>query len=304
VALARQKSAMLPIVSQTVAGDKLSIYNQSVDAKRPLNGFRLKNSTSLYLMQGPITVFDDNAYAGDARIEDLAPEQERLLSYALDLKTEVEPESRLGTNELVSVRIRRGTLVATRRATEEKSYNVRNRDQVKKTVLIEHPYRPDWKLITPNEPKERTRNAYRFQVDVEPGKTASVAVQEEKQFNEEIQLISANSNFGMYLKSKKLSSKVREALEHVVAMRNKMSQTASERSQHEQRINEITQEQSRIRGNMERLSQTSELYTRYVKKLDQQETDLETLRNQIETLHQTENQQQQEINDYLSNLDV
>src|SRR5207244_3366397 len=90
VSLARQKSAMLPIVSQGVEGQKVSIFNESVQAKFPLNGFRVKNSTALHLMQGPITVFDSGAYAGDARMEDLAPGQERLISYALDLKTEVE----------------------------------------------------------------------------------------------------------------------------------------------------------------------------------------------------------------------
>ena len=42
-------------------------------------------------MQGPITVFDDGAYAGDAQIQDLPPGSERLISYAMDLDTEVAP---------------------------------------------------------------------------------------------------------------------------------------------------------------------------------------------------------------------
>src|SRR5262249_5963771 len=49
VSLARQKSAMLPIITQAVEGRKLSIYNESVQPKHPLNGFRLKNTTPLYL---------------------------------------------------------------------------------------------------------------------------------------------------------------------------------------------------------------------------------------------------------------
>src|SRR6185369_16534256 len=68
VSLPRKKSAMLPIVSANVEGEKVSIYNEHVQPKYPLNGFRLKNTTSLHLMQGPITVFDANAYAGDARM--------------------------------------------------------------------------------------------------------------------------------------------------------------------------------------------------------------------------------------------
>ena len=77
-----------------VKGEKVSIYNPSVQPKHPLNGLRLTNSTDLHLMQGPITVFDGGAYAGDAKIEDLPPGSERLISYALDLDTEVAPESK------------------------------------------------------------------------------------------------------------------------------------------------------------------------------------------------------------------
>ena len=71
VTLGRQKSAMLPIVNESVQGEKVSIYNPAAHAKHPLNGLRLKNTTELHLMQGPITVFDDGAYAGDAQIQAL-----------------------------------------------------------------------------------------------------------------------------------------------------------------------------------------------------------------------------------------
>ncbi len=94
VTLARQQSAMLPIVNAEVKGEKVSIYNPQVQAKHPLNGLKLTNSTDLHLMQGPITVFDGGAYAGDAKIEDLPPGSERLISYAMDLDTEVAPESK------------------------------------------------------------------------------------------------------------------------------------------------------------------------------------------------------------------
>ena len=62
VTVARQKSAMLPIVNASVEAQKVSIYNESVQRKFPLNGLRLKNTTGMHLMQGPITVFDAGSY--------------------------------------------------------------------------------------------------------------------------------------------------------------------------------------------------------------------------------------------------
>ena len=46
-------------------------------------------------MQGPITIFEGSSYAGDARILDLQPNEERLISYAIDLGTEVDPVPRV-----------------------------------------------------------------------------------------------------------------------------------------------------------------------------------------------------------------
>jgi chemotaxis protein histidine kinase CheA len=256
-------------------------------------------------MQGPITVFDANAYAGDARMEDLATGQERLISYALDIKTEVEPQSKAEPQELVAVKLRKGTLLVTRKTIEEKTYLVRNRDQKKKAVLVEHPFRSDWDVIEPKESAERTREVYRFLVNVDPDKTAKLVVREQRQLSENLEMMNTGSDvIAYYVKAKQVSPKVKEALEKTVSLRDTLHKTAAEGKRREQRVQEITQEQTRIRENMAKLSQTSDLYTRYVKKLDQQESELENLRKDIEGLKDNEAKQQRDLNDYLLNLDV
>ncbi len=66
VSLKRRHSAMLPIVTTEIEGHKLSVFNPRTHPKHPLNGLKLKNTTGLHLMQGPVTVFDGGIYAGDA----------------------------------------------------------------------------------------------------------------------------------------------------------------------------------------------------------------------------------------------
>jgi len=305
VSLPRQTSAMLPILSEKIEGQKLSIYNPAVHAKYPLNGYRLKNTSALHLMQGPITVFDAGAYAGDARIEDLPPGQERLISYALDLKSEVEMLGDQDQQELVTVSLRKGTLLATRRLIEAKTYHVKNRDQKQKTVLIEHPFRAEWTLKEPPQAPERTRNLYRFPLAVEPGQSAKLQVREERLTQQALRLSDSGwDQITYYVQGPKVSSAVREALQKAASLRDRLSQTATRRSQFEQRIKDISQEQGRIRENMAKLPQNSELYGRYVKKLDQQETETEKVQKEVETLRGTEAAQRKELNDYLMALDL
>ncbi len=305
VTLAKHTSAMLPILSQTLNGQKVSIYNQTANVKHPLHGYRLKNASPLHLMQGPITVFDGGAYAGDARIEDLPPGQDRLISYALDLKTEVEPKLEGGQQELATVSLKKGTMLVSRRLIEDWTYVVKNRDQRSKTVLIEHPYRADWKLVEPKDPAERTRDLYRFGVPVEAGKTVSLRVKESLPIQESILLMESGINqIAFYQNAKEVGPKVKEALQRVVQLRSKLDETRAQKARQEQRIQEITAEHTRIRENMQRLAQNSDLYTRYVKKLDQQETELEKLRKDIESLKNTEEEQRRELQNYVMNLDV
>ena len=305
VTLAKHTSAMLPIIGQTLQGQKVSVYNQAVHAKHPLNGYRLKNSSPLHLMQGPITLFESGSYAGDARIEDLPPGQDRLISYALDLKTEVEPKFEGGTQELVTVGLKKGTMLVSRRRIEDRNYLIKNRDAKTRSVLIEQPYRSDWKLIEPMEPTERTRDLYRFAVRVEPGKTASLHVKETLPVEETVQLMDSGLDLmAFYVRAKEVSPKVREALQRVVTLRSKLDDARAQRTRLEQRVGEITAEHGRIRENMQRLPQNSDLYSRYVKKLDQQETELEKLRKEIEASKNNEDEQRRELQNYVMNLDV
>ena len=130
VSLARQKSALLPIVNQEVEGTKVSIYNESVQAKFPLLGLKFKNSTPLHLMQGPITVFDNNSYAGDARILDLQPKEERL--DLLRHRPGHRSRADRATAESDQITRSRSTRASSRRPSrvrEEKTYKIKNRSE-------------------------------------------------------------------------------------------------------------------------------------------------------------------------------
>jgi hypothetical protein len=305
VTIARQKSALLPIVNSAVQAEKLSIYNQSVQPKFPLNGLRLKNTTPLHLMQGPITVFESGVYAGDARIEDLQPHEERLISYALDLKVEVEPVAQSAGNDITALHVRKGLLVLSHRLLETKAYNIRNKAAEKRTVLIEHPFRADWKLLEPPQPAERTPSVYRFQVQVEAGKGEKLLVNEERLTSETIALLNADiDTLLLHSRNHAISSKVKQALEKVVSMRTALADVQRHSAQVSQQINDITQEQNRIRDNMKVLAQNSDLYSRYVKKFDEQETQIESLRTQLTQLRADEATQRKQLDDYLNGLEL
>jgi hypothetical protein len=179
ISLPRQKSAMLPILDQTIEGQKISIYNESTHAKYPLLGLKLTNTSGQPLTQGPITVYDGEVFGGDTRILDLQPKETRLLSYALDQGTEIKTETKQAPSPDLIFRIGSDSLSARYYLRQTKTYTIKNRSTHDRTVILEHPIRGEWKLTDPKKVIEQTRDLYRFQVSVPADKVVSYEVIED-----------------------------------------------------------------------------------------------------------------------------
>jgi hypothetical protein len=307
VDLPRRRSAMIPILNEEIEGERLAIYNAAIHTKHPMNGLLLKNTSALNLMGGPITIYEDGVYAGDARMDNLAPGAERLVSYSLDLSTEVMNLTDSGPEEITSLRLERGILTVTRTYRRERTYTLINRGDASRAVLVEHPASPDWKLTAPASFAERTENLYRFRVQTPAGKNAQteLRVAEERTAEQRTALSNmANDTILFYTNQKNISPAVRAALETLGTMKNQLADITRRRQAAETQVSGIHREQERIRGNMANLDRTSALYQRYVSTLNDQENTLSALTAGLDKLRDQETEKKKSIDDYLAGLDV
>ena len=305
VSLARQESAMLPIVGQDIEGRRGSIYNEASHPKHPMHGLKLKNTTGLTLMGGPITLFEAGSYAGDAQIDSLPAGAERLLSFALDLEAEVAPAARSVPDRLVAVRIARGTLTSTVTYRREKSYTAKVRGTRGRDLLIEHPLSADWTLVEPKQAEERTRDRYRFLVRLPSGGSQELLVAEERQAEQTVAVSNVSDELvAVYQKSPAVSQKVKDALAGVSRRKSELADTLRQRQEQERKAGSIRTEQGRIRQNMDSLSRDSALYKRYVSQLDAQETELAGFLTEIDRLARKEMEQRKALEDYILSIDA
>ena len=220
----------------------------------------------------------------DAQITDMAPGAKQLITYALFLDTEVSAAPAASPVSLVSVKISKGIMVYTNRAQRERDHAVTNWGTKPRTLLIVHPLHSDWTLQAPKEPLERTRDSYRFALPVAAGKSATLAVIEMKMIDQSVSLASLSGDqVAYYLRSTVVSAAVKTALTKLAALQQKLSDTVAQRTPKEARVG-ISADQCRVRDNMDRLSQSSDLYKRYVKTLTDEEDELAKLRDDIAKL--------------------
>jgi hypothetical protein len=305
VSLPRQRSAMIPIVTDVLEAERVSIYNRGVLARHPLNGARLKNTTGKHLSQGPMTVLSGNAYAGDARLDNLPPGQERLISYAIDLQVLANTANRREESMLQTGKIVKGVLHLTRKQVLVQEYAFENKAEGEKILIVEHPFQQGWRLVDTPKPLETTDTLYRFKERVAAGKTMTIAVKEERVQGETIALLPADlGQLEVYSRAGEIPKDVREALIKAVRLKSAMLDTERQMRSKQQAITDITQEQQRLRENMGTVSPTTQYYTRLLTKLNEQETRIEQLQAEVEQLKRTFEQQRKDLETYLLNTTV
>jgi hypothetical protein len=308
VSLPRQRSAMLPIIADDITAERLSIYNQGVLAQHPLNGVHLKNTTGKHLLQGPITVLDANTYGGDARVDNLPPGQERLISYAIDLQVQVHATNQRQERRVQTGKLVKGVLQLTWKSMFAQEYIMQNKADGDKLLIIEHPYRKEWKLVDSPKPLETTDTWYRFRESIPAGQTRTLKVQEEIIQGETIAILPSDlGQLEFYSRIGEIPQEVRSALVKAMSLKSTMVDTERQIKERQQQLAGITQEQQRIRENMasvSQTSQTSQYYTRLLSKLNDQETAIEKLQGEVEQLKHTYDRQRQELETYLTKTTV
>ena len=305
VSLPRQKSAMLPIVNESVKAEKVSIYNAGVHSKHPLNGLRFINSTPVHLMQGPITVFDGGVYAGDARIRDLPPGVERLISYALDLETEVAVANKPQPQRLASLKIVDGVAISTSIVERSHECVAKNSGDRPKRLLIEYPIEAGWKLVAPERPAEKTRELYRFAVEAKPGEPAKLEIREQQPLVQRVSVTDLNDDMiALYLSAEALSPEVKAALAELQKRKAELAELTEQHKRVKEQLSNISLEQARIRENMARIDRNSDLYDRYLKKFSGQEDEIEQLNERAEKLLDQMQTMRQALAEYIAGLNL
>jgi septal ring factor EnvC (AmiA/AmiB activator) len=108
----------------------------------------------------------------------------------------------------------------------------------------------------------------------------------------------------VYAKSGPIPKDVRDALTKAAGLKGDLVDTQRQLQERQQRIAQISQEQQRLRENMKTVDSKTEYYNRLLKKLDEQETQIEGLQKEVDSLTKQQEQQRKALEDYLGNLSV
>ena len=285
VTIRKNQSALVPIINAPVEAERVSVWNAGT-GQRPRSAVWLTNATAYTLDGGAFSVLEDATFTGEGLMDPVKPGEKRLLSYAADLAVLVDSRQETAEPERVtSLRISRGVMIMQRELHEKRTYTARNEDAKARTLIIEHPNRPGWKLTGSAKPAESSPGVYRFRVQIGPKTSASLTVDETRVLDTSYQVSNLTSDqITMIGQQRTLAPEVEQALRAVLAKKGEVAAVASEIAARSRETDQIFRDQERLRENLKALKGSAEektLVARYTRQLDEQETRLETIKREV-----------------------
>ena len=287
VTLKKNQSALVPIAQTEIEAEKVSLWSGTTGSGRPLRGLWLKNTSPLTFDGGSFSVLENEVFAGEGLTDPIKPGERRLISYATDLGMLVEASKNFQPQHVTRVKISKGILTHVSELHERTLYVARSQDETKRTLVIEHPARPEWAIAKGSaDPEEKAPGEYRFRLEVPPKATASLPVEEVRTLSTTYELSNlTDDQVAVFVKQGTITPEMAQALARISAQKAIVTKLEEEMENRQKDIDRIVEDQGRLRENMKALRGSAEekaLLQRYAKQLDEQETQLEALRKKIQ----------------------
>jgi hypothetical protein len=309
VTLKKNQSALVPIAQTDIIADKVSLWSSTANSGRPLRALWLNNTSTLTLDGGSFSVLENEVFAGEGLTDPIKPGEKRLLSYATDLGLLVEMQKSGEPQHVTRVKIAKGVMTQTSELHERTVYTVRNQEDSSRVLVIEQPARYDAVLAKGSkEPDERAPGIYRFKLDVPAKATASLPVEEVRVLQSNFQLADLDeSQIAVFSKNGSITPDIAQTLQKIAAQKAVVSKLEQDMEDRQKDIDRIVADQARLRENMKALKGSSEekaLLQRYTGELDQQETQLESLRKNIQSTEAQRDKANDELEDMIANIQL
>ncbi len=282
VTIKKNQSAMLPFLQDKIVARKLLIYKNG-DGDHPVNAAEVTNNTGKTLDGGPITVYDDGAYAGEALVETFKSSDKRLIGYAVDYGTLVQQGDEFDANKIVrEISANQGILTLRYAQRDTTTYAIKNVDPKAKTLIVQQEG-TDYQVLSP-KPLERTSTAYRFEVHLPANGSQELKVERERLIAQETAVNNSNADSLVEIvQNKQLSDTGRRQLQAIVDLKTKLIESQANLSALNSQNSELVEEQSRLRQNIDSLNRVKgqeDQVRQYSSRLGANETEMAKLRDQ------------------------
>ena len=282
VTIQRNQSALVPIVQRAFEGKPVLLYNKQTRADNPLRCIEFKNTTGLTLEGGPVTVLESGSYVGEAMLDTLRPDEQRLVPYSVELGVHVLDNVDSHEDRVHRVAIRQSQLRTSSVLVRQTTYTVNNKSGYEQTLYLEHPREHgEWELFDSAAPQEVTEHFWRFPFKLPPRQVTVLPVKQRFTLKKTFGLSDVSApQLAYWQEQHYLDVRTEKMLQQMMELRSQSAALQEQIERLQAESHSIFKEQERIRGNLQALGDRpaeKELRDRLVRTLSAQEDRLEQI---------------------------
>ena len=281
-------SANVPIIDRDVPAPRIGLvpYRQP----HPLASVRILNDDSRSLPAGVLTIYDSGggaSFAGDARLGGLPAGEKRLISFAQDLRTAIDTKSSARPNLFIGFSVANGVLTYTMRSREAIQIAITAPAKESRDLLLEIPKSSADQTLTIEDGKtrvtEQTATSFRIALTLAAGESRTIAAWLDQPLRQAVALVDGDDAILQSIVGENsLNAASRAALGHVLDLRRDEARKRADVAQLQRTLNDVQQDEDRIRKNLSAVATGDFLHARLTKALDADETRIDQLRKSIE----------------------
>jgi hypothetical protein len=281
VSLAQGASALVPLADRTLPAERVALLQPDRHPTRPLAAVRIVNDGPSTLPPGIVTLLELDpegraSFLGDAELALLPAGESRLVPYAIDGKTRVLAEPSAG-GRVVAFKVADGILLLDRVERQITRYRVEAPAGEARTLVIEHPKQPGFRLAAPAAAAETDRH-WRIERRIEAGGRLELEVVSERPERREVALLDLDpEELRLLFAGANLPEAVERAMAEIGRIRARIGDAEAEAGRLERERRELETEQARLRSNLQAVPRDGDLARRYLGRLAQSEDRLEAL---------------------------
>ncbi len=272
VTLAAGHSASVPILDHELPTSRVSVGRQG--DSHPRAAIKLRNDTAQSLPAGVLTFYEaegDASYAGDARLGGLPAGEDRLLSFAEDLRTSLQWRNGT-TTTLTSMKVAGGVVTVRSRQRTLTDATIKAPQHESRHILLELPKTAG--TVPPDFPApiEETATQRRYAIDLKPAETRQVTLAVDDLQTTSVAVEDSADVIVDVLNNQLISDRARRALSHILDLRSEQTVKTTERDRLSKQGDAIEKDEARLRSNLAATQPGDALHARLIRSLDQDET--------------------------------
>lgn len=253
-----RQSALVSIVNQRIPAEDILLFRIDASPTHPYRAVRLTNTTHYMLEKGPVAIYRDGNFVGEAVGGQVEANTSAFIPYSVDSRVIITLQDRTLDEAARLIKMHHGQMTCEFKQVSLHKYSIHNQRGEKSRLFIQREYRPGWKLTKPEKGVLLEKAHYFAPVDVAAKGKTDFEIREETPVRRSVSIFSQEGQqvIALYLKDSSADPKVSNSLREALALQEKLSKIEEELERLRREKNILSERQNQVRDNIKLLGKS------------------------------------------------